>query len=136
MNTHEELFVKNFVVKQKRERYLEFLAKEKTRDKITWDFRHCGDLEEKYKTQVPVNQQNAKDVYKILKEKNAPDKCYILSYHDEVDGKEMSLKKVLEETIFYIPFTHTGTFISCIAGKLVFYSSEDLNGRFILEKND
>ncbi len=135
MNIHEEQFVRNFIVQRKRERYLELLAKEKTRYRITSNFDHCDDLEEKFKTQVSPNLQNAEAVYQILKEKNSPDTCYILSYDDEIDGKEMNLKKALE-LIFDTPFIHTGIFISCVPGKLVFYSSEEISGRFILEKND
>ena len=134
MNIHEELFIKNFIVPRKRERYLEFLSNKKRREEITSNFDHCNDLENKYKNQIPVNRQNAEDVYKILKEKKAPDICYIISYQDEIDGKEMILKKVLVESIFDTPFIYTGTFISCIPGKLALYSSEGINGRYILEK--
>lgn len=133
MNFHEEQFVRNFIVPRKRERYLELLAKEKTRYGITSNFDHCDDLEEKYKTQVLPNQQNAEDVYKLLKEKNAQETCYILSWDSEIDGREMNLKDALG-IIFDTPLIHTGSFISCIPGKLVFYSSEDISGRYILEK--
>lgn len=134
MNIHEELFIKNFIVPPKRGRYFEFLPNKKRREDITSNFDHCDDLEDKYKTQIPVNCQNAEDVYKILKEKKAPDTCYVISYHDEIDAKEMNLKKILFENVLKTPFIHTGTFISCIPGKLVFFSSEEINGRYILEK--
>jgi hypothetical protein len=131
MNIHEESFVKNFIVLPKRERYLEFLASEKKRYKTTWYIEQCDDLEENYKNRVSIDKQNPSDIYKILKEKSAPDSCYIISYLDEVDQKEMSLKKAIDEHFF-----DDGTFISCIPGKLVYYASEEENGCFILEKND
>ena len=134
MNIHEELFVKNFIVLRKRGRYFEFLSKKEKRETITSQFDHCGDLEEKYKTQILPNKQNAEDVYKILKGKNAPENCYALSSDEDIDGKEINLKKALKENVFDAPFIYTGTFLSCIPGKLVFYSSEEINGRYILEK--
>ncbi len=129
MNIHEELFVKSFIVPEKRERYLEFLSKEKTRHKITWYIEQCADLEVKFKARIPISKQNEEDIYKILKQKGAPDNCYIISNYDDIDQKVMNLKKTIDEHTF-----DSGTFVSCIPGKLVFYASEEENGRFILEK--
>lgn len=129
MNIHEELFVNSFIVREKRGRYLEFLGKEKMRQKITWNIERCDDLEEKYRTRVPVDKQNPEDIFNILKEKSAPNICHIISTDDEIDGQEMNLKDVLENHFF-----DDGTFISCIPGKLVYYASEEENGCFILEK--
>lgn len=130
MNIHEELFVKNFIVSRKRERYIELLGNEKTRSKITVYFDHCPDLEDKYKSQIPVNQQNAKDIYRILKNKGAPETCFAISNRDQIDGKELSLRKVIDEYYF-----DNSTFISCIPGKLIYYASEEINGCYILEKS-
>ena len=129
MNIHEEQFIKSFIVAKKRERYLELLGKDKTRVKITSRFDHCEDLVDDFVTQIPVNQQNPDEIYKMLREKGAGNNCYIIADDWDLDGKEMNLRKAIDE--YYIC---DGAFFSCIPGKLVFYSGEEENGRYILEK--
>ena len=129
MNIHEEQFINSFIVAKKRERYLELLSKDKTRGKITRHFDHCADLDDQFVTQIPVNQQNPDEIYKILKKKGAGDTCYIIADNWDLDRKEMNLRTAIDE--YYIC---DGAFFSCIPGKLVFYSGEEENGRYILEK--
>lgn len=130
MNIHEEQFACNFIVPQKRERYLSLLGSEKGRRKIVNGLDHCGDIDAQYKILVPIGQQAAENVYKILREKNAPDTCYIISSNYEIDEKEMKLIDALKKTIG----SSCGTFISCIAGKLGYFEFEEPNQRYILER--
>lgn len=131
MNINEELFIKNFIVKEKRERYLSMFDSKKGRKKLIADFYHLNDLEEKYAKEVPPNEQTAERIYEILKAKGSPEKCYIISTNNDFDGKELSLIEVLEEIV---GDCNHGTFISCIAGKLGYYEGESAGVRFILEK--
>ena len=132
MNIHEELFVKNFIVLRKRERYLELLGKQKSRNKILNEFRIHWDLVEECMTLVPPNQQFSGDTYKILKSKGAPETCYIISNNWDIDEKELPLKAALEAVVGH----GGGTFVSCIAGRLGYFESDEATERFILEKND
>lgn len=132
MNIHEELFVKNFIIPRKRERYAELLGKEKSRDKILNEFRIHWDLVKEFMTLVPPNQQFSKGIYKLLKDKGAPQKCYLISNNWDIDGKEMTLSEALEQTVGY----GSGTFVSCIAGKLGYFESDEASDRYILEIND
>jgi hypothetical protein len=131
MNIHEELFAKNFIVPEKRERYLSMLVSKKGRKKLISGFYHLSDLEEKYATEVPPNEQRAENIYEKLKAKGSPDICYVISTNDEFDGKELTLIDVLEEIV---GSCEDGTFISCIAGKLEYYEGESMGARFIFEK--
>ena len=79
---------------------------------------------------VPIGQQAAENIYKILREKNALDTCYVISSNYEIDEKQMKLKDALKKTIG----SGCGTFISCIAGKLGYFEFEEQNQRYILEK--
>jgi hypothetical protein len=79
---------------------------------------------------IPSNKQKVDDVYMYLKEKGAPDICYILSENIQIDKLELPLKKALEETIGM----GMGTFLSCIPGKLAYYEGEEPGERYICER--
>lgn len=131
MNIHEELFARNFIVAEKRERYLFMLESKKGRKKLIAGFYHLSDLEEKYATEVPPSQQWAKNIYGMLKVKGSPDVCYMISTNEKLDGKESPLIDVLEEIA---GDCNDGTFVSCIAGKLGYYEGESVGARYIFEK--
>ena len=133
MNLHEEQFIRNFIVPQKRERYLSMFESKKGRAKLIQDFYHLGDLEESLATELSPNEQSAEKIYEILKAKGSPDVCHVISTNDEIDGKEMPLIDVLKEIV---GDGNDGTFISCIAGKLGYYEGEDIKTRYIFEKNN
>lgn len=131
MNIHEELFAKNFIIPEKRERYLSMLDSKKGRKKLIAGFYHLSNLEEKYAIEVSPNKQWAEDIYKMLREKGSPNICYVISTDKEIDGKELKLDDVLEEIVGNCA---NGTFISCIAGKLGYYEGESMGARYIFEK--
>jgi hypothetical protein len=129
VNIHEKKFVESFVVKEKQARYLEFLPNEKHRYKITSRFDHCPDLDSRFLSEVPVRQQNPNDVLALLKKKGAGDSCWILSTDSDIDQMEMNLSDAINEHLY-----REGTFFSCIAGRLVLYSGEDINAIYIFER--
>ena len=130
MNEHEEMFARSFVVPTKVERYLEQFKSENGRKKLILRLDHSRDLDTRNIETIPTNLQSANAIYEILVSKGAPEKCYVISSNSRLDGRRLNLKKALEETIGY----GTGTFISCLPGKLGFYESSEINGRVILEK--
>ena len=131
MNIHEELFVKNFIVPQKRERYLSMLSSQKMREKILENFYHLNDLDERFMIRVPNDKQQTQNIYGLLKEKKSHDICYFISTDSEIDGKELDLLEVLENKV---DECYDGTIVSCIAGKLAYYEGESPGERYILEK--
>lgn len=131
MNIHEEKFVASFVVKKKQGRYLELLSSEKHRDKITGGFDHCSDLNDRFLNQIPVQQHNPDDVLALLRKAGAGESCWILSADWNIDQKEMNLSDAITKYLF-----SGETFFSCIPGRLVLYSGEDINAIYLLEKGD
>lgn len=131
MNLHEEQFIKNFIVASKRERYLSMFESRRARSKLIEGFYHLHDLDVDLATKVPSGEQSTKRIFQILKNKAAPDICYVISTNDKLDGKEAMLLNVLEEIV---GTCDDGTFISCIPGKLGYYEGEDIDTRLILEK--
>ena len=130
MNQHEEKFVREFVIPKKRERYLSLIGNDKGRKKIVAGFHHIRDLDGRYAKLIPSNQQSAESIYRLLKQKGAPEMCYIMSDDSSLDQKEMTLR----EAIFKVEGTNFGTLVSCIAGKLAYFEAEDMSRRYILEK--
>jgi hypothetical protein len=53
-----------------------------------------------------------------------------MSDNRDIDGHEMSLSDALAKTVAL----GSGTFISCLPGKLGYFELEDLSERYILER--
>jgi hypothetical protein len=53
-----------------------------------------------------------------------------MSDNHEIDGHEMSLSEAPAKTVGL----GSGTFISCVPGKLGYFELEDLSNRYILER--
>ena len=130
MNIHEEYFARAFIVPKKQDRYLSLLGTVKGRSKLAHGLNHCQDLDMKYATLIPLAQQHIEPIEKILKQKGAPDVCYVMSSSWKTDGKTMSLREALEDTVGQA----VGTLISCLPGRLAYFEFEIPNERYILEK--
>ncbi|HET8853246.1 MAG TPA: hypothetical protein VFN02_12030, partial [Ktedonobacteraceae bacterium] len=66
-----------------------------------------------------------------LLERGAPEQCYVVSTIGEIDGRQM----LLDEALAWMDRSlDSGTFISCLPGKLAYFESED--GRYILQRPD
>lgn len=130
LNTHEYEFARNFVIPEKRERYLSLLESKSGRKKILNGFNHCGDLDPRFAWCVPGNQSSAESIEVILRRKGAPDTCYVMSDNPHIDRQEMPLKDALSKTVGM----DAGTLVSCIPGKLAYFEMEGFDGRYILER--
>jgi hypothetical protein len=126
----EEATVKAFLVRERRERFLEFLPNPKHRHKITDSLAHpnLAWFDSRYVQLIPPPQSHAVDIAKLLRAKGAGRSCWIISEDKRFDAREMELETVLSEIVGY----GMGTIVCCIPGKLAFVESEE--GRFILEK--
>ncbi len=131
MNIHEEMFAHHFIKPAKRERYLALLQSEKGRSKLAHGLNHCGDLDMRYATLIPKEQQSPGFVLNLLKQKGAPELCHVMSSNYEIDEQDIPLLEALEKTMGW----GSGTFISCIPGKLAYFEYEDQGERYILERN-
>jgi len=130
MNPHEEQFARSFIVPKKRDRYLALLESKRGRSKLLNGFNHCHDLDARYATLIPSNQQSDGFIESLLRRKGAPETCYVMSDNRDIDGREMSLSEALAKTVGL----GSGTFISCLPGKLGYFEFEDLSERYILQR--
>jgi hypothetical protein len=125
---HEEATVKSFVIPVRQERHLEFLKSPKKRAKFIAQLAHFKHLDPRFVVGIPGNQRNPSSLQKLLVEKGAGPKCWVISENSELDGQEFDLLTALQETVG----SQMGTFISCIPGKLAYF--EDEQTRYILER--
>ena len=95
MNPHEEQFARNFIVADKKERYLSLLDSERGRKKILARFHHCRDLDSQFAKLIPSNQQSAQSIEELLKRNGAPSVCYVMSEDSRIGCKEMELTEAL-----------------------------------------
>lgn len=125
---HEEEAVKGFILPSRTERYLAFLSSPKGRAKLKSELAHFKALNPKCLVTILPNQKNPASLLRLLASMGAGNQCWVISENSELDGREMDLKRALEETIGY----GMGTIISCIPGKLGYFEDEDQ--RYILRR--
>ena len=90
----EENFVNCYIIKNKRERLLFELWGKKRRDGIG-RFSHCADnLIDDSKIRFR-GQDISNDLREIVAATNT-DKCYVISWYEELDGKEFNKDDVLD----------------------------------------
>ncbi len=130
MNVHEEMFARAFIIPEKRDRYVTLIGSVKGRKKILNGFHHIHDLDGRYAKSIPSNEQSAESIFRMLKQKGAPEMCYIMSDDSDIDQTEMPLRAAISR----VEGSNFGTLISCIAGKSAYFETEDIGGRYILER--
>jgi hypothetical protein len=117
-----------FVIKQKRDRYVEKLSSEKKRREFVKSLAHFADFDPRFIVSIAPSLQHAPSIESLLRAKGAPETCLAISEMKEIDSKFIPLADALKRTIGY----QMGTILCCLPGRLAFFESED--GRFILER--
>lgn len=128
MNDEEEFF-RAFTVPAHRARFLSLLESKKGRDKLVRLLDHFDESNFQHAMRIPVDQQAAFEIEKLLRRKGSFEICHIMSTNHESDQKKLPLDHALKATIG----NGFGTIISCIPGKLAYFEGEEPNERYILE---
>lgn len=126
----EDLTIRAFIVRERRERWLELLAKPKRRNEITSSLAHPHPawFDARFTKQIPPAHRSPVSIAKLLRAKGAGDRCWVISEENSLDAREMELEVVVKEVVG----GGMGAILCCVPGKLAFVESED--GRFLLEK--
>ena len=125
---HEAAFVRAFIVSNKRDRYATMLASKKRRRELLDGLNHCADIDYSYASPIPGGEQKAAQIEKILRSHGAPDGCHVISDNPTWDQKQM----LLSEATRLVCGSSTGTVLCCVPGRLAYYESEEMHGRYIL----
>ena len=124
---HEQAMVKAFIIIRKQQRWLDFLADPKRRKDILRTLPHLKDLDERFLLRVPA-PQSISVILEMLKDRGAPEQCYVVSESVSLDARTLPLREALE----LIVARETGTLVLCIPGRLGYFEGEDSGERFIL----
>jgi hypothetical protein len=127
---HEEAFVSAFIVPDKQSRYLLLLASRKRRDVFLDRLNHHLDYDPAFAVRVPPEQQTAQGIEALLRKKDAPDTCHIISTKSDWDARTMQLREALD----LIVGSSIGTVLCCVPSHLAYYEAEDIKDRFILSR--
>jgi len=122
----EESIVRGFILAERRSRWLAMLRSPGRRRAFLDRLNHCGDLDERHARLLPSNA----DVAGLLRARGAPRTCYVLSDHDEIDGRTMAL----DEALLAATAGGWGTILCCIPGRLGYYYDEQGARRMLLER--
>ena len=97
--THETEFIRAFVIRQKRERFLEFVTSKKGRGKFTFELDHPNFISTEFTRKIVPAQQTAQAIYSLLRKSHAPDICYVISSNEEIDACQFPALDALRKTI-------------------------------------
>lgn len=126
----EKTFVEAFIKLQKRDRFIELMAKPKGRLKLLASLPHFKDLDPEVMSPIPRNLQNPASIENMLAGLGAPKECYLISEDRRWDGKRMELGTALHYVVGY----GAGTLILCMPATLGYYEGESPGERYILRK--
>lgn len=124
---HETLFVANFIVPEKRQRWLEALANEKKRNRFLVALADEGDLVVGSMDRITSGVELER-THSLLLEAGALELCWVISQWKSIDGQWMRLDAALEKCLGI----GLGTVLSFIPGKLCFYEAEMPGNRWLL----
>jgi hypothetical protein len=127
---HEPAAIKAFVVPERQERLLGFLAKPKTRKRFVQELNHFHLLDQRFATRVAWNSIQVSDsgqpvhgianICRQLQLKGAGKTCWVMSDNEDLDGRELDLEWVLGKAVD----GQTSTILSCIPGTLALFVGE------------
>jgi hypothetical protein len=129
---HESQFVESFIVPEKRNRWFEGFQNKKRRSRFLVALADESDLMTGKMHKVQNDAKSPQVIEDLLRRSGAPDKCWVISQYDGIDGRWMSLSDALQ-VCFGMGL---GTVLSCIPGKLCFYEAEMPRMRWLLVQSN
>ena len=130
MNAHERGFLE-FLAEPGRRRMRTLLEMgEKRRREVRSLLDHAVGLDLRYHEHLQGNLSLAPAVEELLRRRDAPDFCYVMSANPDWDEREMPLCEALQA----ICGSGHGSFISCIPGRLGYFEYEEPNSAYLLSR--
>lgn len=125
-----ENFILNFVKKDKQERILQFLKKEKNWQKIIDEFHSSILFDSSVLQEIKPNEQYSESIYNELKNLGAETECYSLLDYLENSAYKCNLSEKLSESVGFL----VETIIYCPKSGLGYYEGGHAKDRYILKK--
>ncbi|HVA98355.1 MAG TPA: hypothetical protein VNG53_05630 [Bacteroidia bacterium] len=126
ISKQEQLLVKKFVVKDKQDRYLAFLSKEKTRKKFTEALYHFNDFNWKLFREIPGSENEGQTISLKVKSAKNISTCSVISADPNLDGNVLSVDEAIKNAIGI-----EGTILIFGDADIVYYEGEAPKRRYI-----
>jgi hypothetical protein len=121
----ERKLIEKFVIREKKERYLGFIAKANTRRKFLSELYHFKDFDWKSFEEIPGNQNETEVILRKIDKRNITS-CYVISVDENFDGKTFSVVEAIEQVE-----SIEGTIKIFGEAEVVYYEGEGPNNRYI-----
>lgn len=134
---YEEIIVRSFFEKRIQNRIIfELLSTKKRKDALSRLCHNYKDvLCEKYMMELPKPNSNHIDIEGLLKKYGANDNCYVISWHNEIDGQCLPLIDALEQVVgLGMP-----SLVFCVPDRLLYFEGEQCQStppRYILKRDE
>jgi hypothetical protein len=134
VNEHEQAFVQEFVLSQRRNRYIHLLSSAKKRRTFRNRMAHAlvGDLDSRFLYDEDALPDDAKKrIDRLLNQfgrSSAP--CHTMCEVEMLDGQDLTLGEAEAKWDFL-----SGLIISVVPGKLIYYRPERPNKNYVLLKD-
>jgi hypothetical protein len=116
--------IKKFVVKEKQDRYIQFISSERTRSRFVYDLPHFSHF--KWELLEEVHKSEAEEIQSRLKALNIKSKdCYVISENPDIDRKIIPFDEALEE------IGSMATILVFGDAKLIYFEGEPPKNRYI-----
>ncbi len=122
----EEQFIKKFVVKDKQERFLNFLNSKNNRSKFTKELYHFADFNPKLFCKIHGNENERDLILSRLKTKPKLKNCWIISANPESDSKQVEISDAIENYV-----GQEGSILIFGDAEIIYYEGEAPDQRFI-----
>lgn len=126
LNQAEQTLIKRFVVKDKQERYLGFIGKDKTRSKFTNELYHFKDFNWKMFREIPGSEYGRNAILARVNGKKSIKSCQVVSANSEFDGKTLPIGEAIENIV-----GEEGTILIFGNAEIVYYEGEAPDNRYI-----
>ena len=122
----EQIFINKFVIKDKQERYLSFLSKDKTRKKFTSGLYHFKDFNWKLFRQITGSEDERETILAKVNSRKNISTCYVISVNSEFDGKLIPIAEAIKNVV-----GQEGTILVFGDAEIVYYEGEAPSNRYI-----
>lgn len=120
-------FISNFASSSAKRRLLSLLETKNGRRRILSELDHVDWLDPKLAWLVPSNRQTIDELEGLLVEKGAPKMCRVISTDPKLNDRTLTLRGALIDIVG----GGRGAIVTCIAGRLAYYESEEPQERYI-----
>lgn len=127
--SHEEAFIRAFVLPDRQQRWTELLLNDRRRSAFTHRLADPIDIDTRWAVPIPASEQTSDGIAALLRSCGAPAQCHLISEYPTLDGTEAQLSDALDTIVG----SGVGSVVLCVPGVLAYYEGE-VRTRFILQR--